>query len=107
MPDQLHPNQLGYTKMATNWFASITAAIETNSGAYAFNAEADTFVRDGPFAGTSFGTETVLSVSTGTDNRESLLRFGLTNVFAEVLEAKLRCVPSMLPAAQLMRSRRS
>jgi lysophospholipase L1-like esterase len=23
MPDQLHPNQLGYTKMATNWFSAI------------------------------------------------------------------------------------
>lgn len=25
MPDQLHPNQLGYNKMATNWFAAIQA----------------------------------------------------------------------------------
>jgi lysophospholipase L1-like esterase len=25
MPDQLHPNQLGYNKMATNWFAAITS----------------------------------------------------------------------------------
>jgi lysophospholipase L1-like esterase len=93
MPDQLHPNQLGYNKMATNWVASIIAAIETNDGAYAFNAEADTYVRDGPFAATSFGNQTVFSISTGTDNRESLLRFGLTNVFAEVLEAKLRLRP--------------
>ena len=93
MPDQLHPNQLGYTKMATNWFSSIMAAIETNNGAFAFAAAADTYVRDGPFAATSFGTETVLSVSTGTDNRESLLRFSLTNVFADVVEAKLRLRP--------------
>lgn len=93
MPDQLHPNQLGYSKMATNWFASILAAIETNSGAYAITAEADTYVRDGPFAATSFGTEKMLSVSTGADNRESLLRFGLTNVFAEILDAKLRLRP--------------
>jgi len=93
MPDQLHPNQLGYTKMATNWFSSIIAAIETNDGAFAFTAAADTYVRDGPFAATSFGTETVLSVSTGADNRESLLRFALTNVFADVLEAKLRLRP--------------
>ena len=93
MPDQLHPNELGYTKMATNWFSSIMAAIETNSGAFAFTAEADTYVQDGPFAATSFGTETVLSVNTGADNRESLLRFALTNVFADVVEAKLRLRP--------------
>jgi len=28
MPDQLHPNQLGYRKMATNWFTSIQGLLD-------------------------------------------------------------------------------
>ena len=99
MPDQLHPNQLGYRKMSTNWFASILAAIETNGGATAFRAEADTYVRDGAFAAANFGSATVLSTSSGPNNRESFLRFSLTNVFAEVLEARLRLRPVAVAGA--------
>ena len=30
MPDQLHPNQLGYRKMATNWFAAVNLLVCPN-----------------------------------------------------------------------------
>src|SRR5688572_14512086 len=53
---------------------------------------ADSYVRDGSFAGQNFGTATELIVKqSGTDfQRESLLRFNLNGVSGNVTSAKLR-----------------
>lgn len=93
MPDNLHPNQLGYNKMATNWFAAIHAVLEAAVGPNAIAAEADASVRSGAFSSTNFGSASVLSVGNDVDARDSYLRFPLTNVFGRVLEARLRLTP--------------
>src|SRR5687767_8015442 len=56
------------------------------------SAAADSYVRDGSFAGSNFGGATELIVKrSGTDfNRETLLRFDLSGVAAGVTSAKLR-----------------
>ena len=93
MPDNLHPNQLGYNKMATNWFAAIKAVLEAEAGPNAIAAEADAYVRDGESSSANFGSASVLSVGNGVNMVDSYLRFPLTNVFGPVLDAKLRLTP--------------
>jgi lysophospholipase L1-like esterase len=94
MPDNLHPNQLGYNKMATNWFAAIQAILRAETGPYAIAAEADAYVRDGTFSSTNFGSASLLAVANGLATYHSYLRFPLTNVFGPVLDARLRLVPA-------------
>src|SRR3954470_2207441 len=57
-----------------------------------FGAAADSYVRDGSYAGSNFGTATELDVKvSGTDfNRETLLRFDISSAGSTVTSAKLR-----------------
>ena len=66
--------------------------METNGGAHAFTAEADTYARDGAFASANFGTAPLLSISRDAENHESFLRFALTNVFAQVPPIATVCI---------------
>src|SRR5688572_29717967 len=58
----------------------------------ALGAAADTYVRDGSFAGQNFGTGTEMHVKlSGTDfNREGLIRFNIGTVGSTVTSAKLQ-----------------
>jgi lysophospholipase L1-like esterase len=94
MPDQLHPNQVGYNKMATNWFRAVTNLLETEIGPGALHAESDVYVRDGAFADMNFSSVPDLSVANGAEHREAYLRFALTNIYGPVVNARLRLTRS-------------
>jgi len=72
-------------------------AIEKLGTMNVLEAEADTYVRDGAFAGANFGSELVLTTAAGAESQEALLRFALTNISGTVLDARLRLTPVAAP----------
>jgi hypothetical protein len=62
-------------------------------------SEADTYVMDGEFSTTNFGSSLALTAGNGPNVEEAYFRFPLTNVSGQVLSARLRLTPRHVAGA--------
>ncbi|HKO96282.1 MAG TPA: SBBP repeat-containing protein [Pyrinomonadaceae bacterium] len=100
------PPSRSYANMSSNQvgdFTSITSIQNT------LLPVADSYVRDGTFAGTNFGTATSLRVQTGTkqnqgNNSDAYFKFDLSGIGQNISSAKLRVSASLSAAGSLSSS---